>query len=403
MPDMPPQIAILLASYQGARHIAAQLDSLAAQDYRHWRLVVSDDGSTDDTIGIVRGFAAAHPGHEVTIVDGPREGATRNFLSLIAAVRPGEALAYCDQDDVWLPDRLSRGVRAIEAVAAGDRPPGIDAVGDDSPPAGPQPTGMAPGNVARAPPDVPPAGAGSFACPPVFAETLPAGDSLRAGVAPPAADAVHASSGTSAAATPPPGARAVLHVTRTTICDSDLRPLRPAPLYRRPPGFRNALIQACTPGNTTLVNPAGVAILRAGAEAAARADIVSHDWWTYQLISGAEGLVIRDPAQTVLYRQHRGNVMGRNDTPRAMLARISRLGAGHYGDWLRSNLVALEGARALLTPENRAVLDGFAAALRAPGPRAATELARLGLYRQTVAGTAAFYAAAAMGRLGPRR
>ena len=235
MPDMPPQIAILLASYQGARHIAAQLDSLAAQDYRHWRLVVSDDGSTDDTIGIVRGFAAAHPGHEVTIVDGPGEGATRNFLSLIAAVRPGEALAYCDQDDVWLPDRLSRGVRAIEAVAAGDLPPGINAVGDDAPPAGPQPTGMAPGNVARAPPDVPPAGAGSFGCPPVFAETLPAGDSLRAGVAPPAADAVHASSGTSAAATPPPGAAWPRLKCRRTRGQHRRQAVRPLPAASRPP------------------------------------------------------------------------------------------------------------------------------------------------------------------------
>ena len=58
-------------------------------------------------------------------------------------------------------------------------------------------------------------------------------------------------------------------------------------------------------------------------------------------------------------------------------------------------------ARHLLTDANLAALDGFEAALRAPGPIAATRLARLGMYRQTKAGTAALLAAAAAGRLRP--
>ena len=307
------RIAILLAARNGAPFIAAQLASLAGQEYRHWRLVVSDDGSTDGTAEAVTRFALEHPGRDISLIDGPRAGATRNFLSLIGAVQPGEGFAFCDQDDVWLSDRLSRGVRALG---------GLD---------GP-----------------------------------------------------------------------ALHVTRTTICDQALRPLCPAPLYRRAPSFRNALVQACTPGNTMLVNPQGAALLAAGAPAAAAASVISHDWWSYQMIAGAGGKVIRDPAQTVLYRQHPGNVMGRNDTARAMLARLQGLGRGDYGGWLRANAHALSGAAELLTGENRALLRRFGAALGMGGASMAAEFMRLGLYRQTRMGTAALLAAAAAGRLGGR-
>ena len=76
-------------------------------------------------------------------------------------------------------------------------------------------------------------------------------------------------------------------------------------------------------------------------------------------------------------------------------------GAGDFGGWVRDNVTALQGARHLLTDANLAALDGFEAALHAPGPIAATRLARLGMYRQTKAGTAALLAAAAAGRLRP--
>jgi len=312
------QVAILLATYQGERYLAAQLDSLAAQHHRRWRLIVSDDGSTDRTLDVVRRFADRHPGRDIEIRQGPRQGSTRNFLSMIEAVGPGEALAWCDQDDVWLPNRLSLGIAALSA-------------GHARPEAG----------------------------------------------------------------------RGALHVTRTTICAEDLQPLGPAPLYTRPPSFANALVQACTPGNTMLVDPAGVAHLKVAQPGATAAGLISHDWWSYQVISGAGGLVIRDPAQTVLYRQHRGNVMGRNDTPRAMLARLGRLGAGDYGGWLRRNVAALNAAREVLTSGNATILDRFAEALDAPGPVAAARLVRLGVYRQTRAGTAALILAAAAGRLRP--
>lgn len=110
-------VVILLASYQGAAHIGAQLDSIAAQTHRDWSLIVSDDGSRDGTRDIVDDFAARFPSGRVALVDGPRQGATPNFLSLLALAPEDAALAFSDQDDLWLPDKLSRALAVVRGAA----------------------------------------------------------------------------------------------------------------------------------------------------------------------------------------------------------------------------------------------------------------------------------------------
>lgn len=427
----PPPVVILLATYQGERFLAAQLDSILAQSCRDWRLVVSDDGSTDATREILRRFAAAHPDRDIELRDGPRQGGTRNFLSLLDAVAPGEAVAWCDQDDLWLPDRLARGLAALAAARGGSSA----SVPGAPHPAQPEVTGVTAASANMIQPngardggpwsgDRPmcdshfhpdPDGAQSTAR--LFAQGGWAGGAgprnsppgvacpgTRPRQTQPPLSWPDAQAGATQARAPValhgcPQPPAILHVARTTICNVDLSPIRAAPLYARAPGFRNALVQSCTPGNTMLIDPAGAALLRQGRDHAVAAGVVAHDWWSYLLIAGAGGLVIRDPAQTVLYRQHGSNAVGRNDTLPAMLARLARLGSGDFGDWLRRNIRALAGVKSLLTPENAALLERFARSLDAPGPSAAAELARIGVYRQTRLGSAALLAAAAAGRL----
>ena len=109
-----PPITVLLACYQGAGHLRAQLDSLAAQDHRDWALWVSDDGSTDGTREIVTAFRSAHPGHEIRLLDGPRRGAAANFLSLMCHPDlPETHVALADQDDLWYPHKLDHALRAL--------------------------------------------------------------------------------------------------------------------------------------------------------------------------------------------------------------------------------------------------------------------------------------------------
>lgn len=113
--DPVPVLHILLATYRGARFLPAQLDSLIEQRDREWRLLVSDDGSDDDTLSILRGYAARDP-RIVMVERSPATlGATRNFALLLQHFlsTDGQWFALCDQDDVWLPHKVERLRRAL--------------------------------------------------------------------------------------------------------------------------------------------------------------------------------------------------------------------------------------------------------------------------------------------------
>lgn len=109
-------VHILLASYQGARFIQEQLDSFASQTHYRWTLTVSDDGSNDGTQEIVLNFKQKVT-QPVTLLQGPRQGSTANFLSLLKNVQDIQAndlIAFSDQDDVWMPDKLARAVQYFD-------------------------------------------------------------------------------------------------------------------------------------------------------------------------------------------------------------------------------------------------------------------------------------------------
>ena len=99
------KISIALATYNGARFIREQLDSLAAQTLLPCELVVTDDGSTDDTLAIVADFAAHAPFPVHIHRNTRRLNFADNFLHA-ASLCKGDWIAFCDQDDVWLKDKL---------------------------------------------------------------------------------------------------------------------------------------------------------------------------------------------------------------------------------------------------------------------------------------------------------
>ncbi|MHB1973902.1 MAG: glycosyltransferase family 2 protein [Acidimicrobiales bacterium] len=129
-------VEVLLSTFTGSRFLPELLASVLAQDYPDLLLSVRDDGSTDGTLGIVEPLLGARDGARVS--SGPNIGAARSFLTLLSSVDPGAAYAaFCDQDDVWLPGKLSRAVAALGAV----RGPAlycsaVQLVGEDLSPAG---------------------------------------------------------------------------------------------------------------------------------------------------------------------------------------------------------------------------------------------------------------------------
>lgn len=109
-------VTILLAVYNGALHLPAQLASIADQTHRNWQVIASDDGSKDDSVALLDGFAGDHP---LTRLEGPSDGFNRNFMHLLRNLPDAPGLvALCDQDDVWLPGKLAAAVAALDAVSA---------------------------------------------------------------------------------------------------------------------------------------------------------------------------------------------------------------------------------------------------------------------------------------------
>lgn len=156
-------VTVLLCTYNGAAYVRAQLQSILDQTVQDLHVVVSDDGSTDETPAIVEAMAAAHPGR-ITILrqDPPTGSAERHFLKLLveraydvpgstetttvdtdsvqrdindAAPAPGQRSAdgtrvradyimLSDQDDVWLPEKVEKTLARMQADEAACRTAG---------------------------------------------------------------------------------------------------------------------------------------------------------------------------------------------------------------------------------------------------------------------------------------
>ncbi|MYN15050.1 glycosyltransferase [Pusillimonas sp. TS35] len=104
-------VAILLATYNGERYLPEQLASFARQTHKNWRVWASDDGSTDNTRAILEQHSRDWGPNKLTVVPGPRQGSSRNFVSLThRAEVQADHYAYSDQDDIWEDNKLARAL-----------------------------------------------------------------------------------------------------------------------------------------------------------------------------------------------------------------------------------------------------------------------------------------------------
>ena len=99
-------ITVLMGTYNGEKYVEQQLDSLLGQTLLPDRILIHDDRSADSTPEILSRYQQAHPGLiEVSVNPENSGGSAQNFMSMMASTRD-DYLMLCDQDDVWLPDKV---------------------------------------------------------------------------------------------------------------------------------------------------------------------------------------------------------------------------------------------------------------------------------------------------------
>lgn len=303
------KVVILLATKNGAEFLRPQLESYRAQTYANWELLVSDDGSTDRSVDIIKDFAGS-VSQRVQVRPGPQEGFWKNFMSLVRFEDvDGDFFAYSDQDDIWFAEKLANAIGWLE--------------------------------------------------------NLPAGK---------------------------PG----LYFTRTALIEGDGTPVGLSPLFTRSPLFQNALVQNIGGGNTMVFNRAARLALAATPQ---DASLISHDWWTYQLVTGIGGSAHYDPRPSLKYRQHGQNLVGSNIGWRARLVRLFAFAGGRVVMWNDTNIVVLNKVRDLLKPENADTLDLFASARRGSLAQRVYLTWKSGVYRQSTLENIGLFLGAIFGRL----
>lgn len=170
-----------------------------------------------------------------------------------------------------------------------------------------------------------------------------------------------------------------LYCSRTRYVNANNEEIGSSPLFTREPSFANALVQSIAGGNTMVLNEAARNLLRlAGADA----NVASHDWWAYMVISGCGGKIFYEPEPTVRYRQHDNNLEGANNNWSGRLLRLYQLLQGRFRIWNDKNTTALQRMRTHLTPENQRRFDDFERARTGHLFSRLRALKRSGIYRQ---------------------
>ena len=102
-----------MSTYNGARFIKEQIDSILQQTYVNWHLYIRDDGSTDNTVDIINQYVAKYP-NKITLIESTTNlGSMRSFEQLLKSA-DATYYMFCDQDDVWLPNKIENAILSIK-------------------------------------------------------------------------------------------------------------------------------------------------------------------------------------------------------------------------------------------------------------------------------------------------
>lgn len=106
-------IAILLSTYNGEKYLAEQIDSLFQQTYQNFVLHIRDDGSSDSTLRIIEQYQSRYTNVVLHQDNLSNIGCIASFLTLAQSVS-ADFYFFCDQDDVWQPNKLERAIAQLQ-------------------------------------------------------------------------------------------------------------------------------------------------------------------------------------------------------------------------------------------------------------------------------------------------
>ncbi|QIA08548.1 glycosyltransferase family 2 protein [Draconibacterium halophilum] len=107
------KVQILLATYNSEKYLWELLDSLVAQSYKNWELLVHDDGSDDRTIPILKEFERKHD-RSVKIYNSKNQLGPKQSFEYLLKNSSADYLMFCDHDDVWLPHKIEESLACIQ-------------------------------------------------------------------------------------------------------------------------------------------------------------------------------------------------------------------------------------------------------------------------------------------------
>lgn len=110
------RVNILLSTYNGERYIEQQINSLIKQDYPACYIFIRDDGSTDGTCACLKRYENMD---KISIIYGKNLGFLHSFKTLLSNACEGDYWAFCDQDDIWYRDKVSRAVQWMDSCSNG--------------------------------------------------------------------------------------------------------------------------------------------------------------------------------------------------------------------------------------------------------------------------------------------
>ena len=188
-----------------------------------------------------------------------------------------------------------------------------------------------------------------------------------------------------------------LYCSRTEIvCEKGQVHMGYSPLFQKKPSFKNALVQNIGGGNTMVFNKIAKDKIIPFWK---HRQLVAHDWFVYQVVTGVGGHVVYDAVPSLRYRQHQTNLIGSNNSFVGKLRRLLALLKGDFKNWNQINLSMLLANAHLLTETNAKTVFEFDRALRSGLIKRLYIMAKLIVYRQTFSGNIGLWLGLLLGKV----